>query len=116
MVDPNTVIDHATYEEPTKPSEGFRHVLLNGMVALEEGRADRCQGAQGRAAEPAHAESSDDARQSRTECLRPELDRNGSSLDVSFAVAQRPVIILRAAISRSWTGAPAPYGWRIGWA
>lgn len=39
VLDPATVIDHATYEEPALPSEGIGHVLVNGKVALSNGRA-----------------------------------------------------------------------------
>jgi N-acyl-D-amino-acid deacylase len=39
VFDPKTVIDHSTYEEPTLASDGFRYVLVNGQVALSEGRA-----------------------------------------------------------------------------
>ena len=38
IIDPNTVIDRATYESPALPSEGVRFVLVNGKVALENGR------------------------------------------------------------------------------
>ena len=31
VFDPNTIIDHATYENPALPSEGVRHVLVNGV-------------------------------------------------------------------------------------
>ena len=37
IIDPNTVIDRATYESPAMPSEGVRFVLVNGKVALENG-------------------------------------------------------------------------------
>ena len=39
IIDPNTVIDRATYESPALPSEGVRFVLVNGSVALENGAA-----------------------------------------------------------------------------
>jgi N-acyl-D-aspartate/D-glutamate deacylase len=39
VFDPLTVIDHSTYEEPALPSEGIRFVLVNGQVALADGRA-----------------------------------------------------------------------------
>jgi len=39
VFDPNTVIDRATYESPALPSEGIRHVLVNGKVALRDGTA-----------------------------------------------------------------------------
>ena len=37
VFDPQTVIDRATYEEPALPSEGVRHVLVNGGFALRDG-------------------------------------------------------------------------------
>ena len=38
IFDPTTVIDRATYEEPTLFSEGIRYVIVNGIVALSEGK------------------------------------------------------------------------------
>jgi hypothetical protein len=38
VFDSATIIDHATYEEPARLSEGVRHVLVNGRVALSDGR------------------------------------------------------------------------------
>ena len=37
IFDSATVIDRATYEAPTAPSEGLRFVLVNGRVALRDG-------------------------------------------------------------------------------
>jgi N-acyl-D-aspartate/D-glutamate deacylase len=37
VFDPRTVIDRATYEDPALPSEGIRHVLVNGGFALRDG-------------------------------------------------------------------------------
>ena len=37
VFDPNTIIDRATYEDPALPSEGVRHVVVNGRVALADG-------------------------------------------------------------------------------
>ena len=37
VFDPAAVIDRATYEEPALPSEGVRHVLVNGGFALRDG-------------------------------------------------------------------------------
>ncbi len=37
VFDPARVIDHATFEAPMEPSEGIRHVLVNGRVALRDG-------------------------------------------------------------------------------
>jgi N-acyl-D-amino-acid deacylase len=38
VFDPNTVIDHATYENPTLLSEGVRYVFVNGQIALRDGK------------------------------------------------------------------------------
>jgi N-acyl-D-amino-acid deacylase len=38
VFDPQRIIDHATYEEPMLPSEGVVHVLVNGVLALRDGR------------------------------------------------------------------------------
>ena len=37
VFDPQTVIDRATYENPALPSEGIRFVIVNGVMALEDG-------------------------------------------------------------------------------
>jgi len=39
VFDPRTIIDHATYEQPTLESEGVRYVLVNGRFALRDGKA-----------------------------------------------------------------------------
>ncbi len=39
VFDPATIIDHATYEQPTLQSDGMRHVLVNGRFALRAGKA-----------------------------------------------------------------------------
>jgi N-acyl-D-amino-acid deacylase len=44
VFDPATVIDHSTYKEPTKPSEGIRDVFVNGRLALRDGKATGAQG------------------------------------------------------------------------
>jgi hypothetical protein len=38
VFDPASVIDRATYEQPAMASEGIRHVLVNGAVALRDGK------------------------------------------------------------------------------
>ena len=38
VFDTATVIDHATYERPTLLSEGIRVVLVNGVIALRDGK------------------------------------------------------------------------------
>ena len=37
VFDPTTIIDHATYEDPALPSEGVKHVFVNGVLALKDG-------------------------------------------------------------------------------
>jgi dihydroorotase len=37
LFDPNGVIDHATYREPTLPPEGMSHVLVNGVPVVRNG-------------------------------------------------------------------------------
>ncbi len=39
VFDPATIIDRATYENPSVPSEGVRHLVVNGRVALADGVA-----------------------------------------------------------------------------
>ena len=38
VFDPAKVIDRSTYEDPTKMSEGFVHVLVNGVPVVREGQ------------------------------------------------------------------------------
>ena len=38
VFDPATVIDHATFAEPMLPSEGIRFVLVNGRLAVRDGK------------------------------------------------------------------------------
>jgi N-acyl-D-amino-acid deacylase len=44
VFDPATVIDHATFDEPTLPSSGIRHVLVNGTLALGNGKVTGARG------------------------------------------------------------------------
>jgi N-acyl-D-aspartate/D-glutamate deacylase len=37
VFDPATIVDHATFEEPTLRSDGIRHVLINGRFAMRDG-------------------------------------------------------------------------------
>ena len=39
VFDTATIIDHATFEQPGLKSEGVRHVVVNGVVALRDGQA-----------------------------------------------------------------------------
>lgn len=38
IFDPDTVLDRATFEKPTTPSDGIVHVIVSGDVVLENGR------------------------------------------------------------------------------
>jgi N-acyl-D-amino-acid deacylase len=44
IFDPTTIRDHATYQDPTLPSEGVRHVFVNGRHALSDGKPTGAQG------------------------------------------------------------------------
>ncbi len=37
VIDPSTVTDHATYADPTRPSEGIRHLLVGGIPVVLHG-------------------------------------------------------------------------------
>ena len=43
VFDPVTVVDHATYEDPTRMSDGIVHTLLNGQLAWRDGAATGIQ-------------------------------------------------------------------------
>ncbi len=38
LFDPKAIKDMSTYEDPKVPSRGIRYVLVNGEVALDEGK------------------------------------------------------------------------------
>jgi N-acyl-D-aspartate/D-glutamate deacylase len=38
VFDPRTVTDKATYEKPTELSVGMKYVIVNGVVAVDDGR------------------------------------------------------------------------------
>lgn len=44
VFDPKTVIDHSTFDHPGLLSEGVRYVLVNGRLALKDGKATGAQG------------------------------------------------------------------------
>src|SRR5262245_54577353 len=44
VFDPNTVIDHATYEDAGQLSEGIRHVVVNGRFVLRDAKVTGEQG------------------------------------------------------------------------
>jgi N-acyl-D-aspartate/D-glutamate deacylase len=38
VFDPKTIIDHATYQNPTQLSEGVKYVFVNGVLEYDNGR------------------------------------------------------------------------------
>lgn len=44
VFDPSKVVDHATFAQPTLESEGIRHVIVNGVVALRDGNVTGARG------------------------------------------------------------------------
>ncbi len=38
IFDPKTVLDLATFEKPTTPSDGIEHVIVGGEIIFENGR------------------------------------------------------------------------------
>jgi dihydroorotase len=38
VFDPARVTDRATYEQPTKPSEGFHYVFVNGVAVVQDSK------------------------------------------------------------------------------
>jgi N-acyl-D-amino-acid deacylase len=37
VFDPDTILDAATFEQPTRPAVGIHYVFVNGQMALEQG-------------------------------------------------------------------------------
>ncbi|GAG43603.1 unnamed protein product [marine sediment metagenome] len=46
LFDPATIADRATYEEPLRPAAGIECVVVNGKVALRDGRLSRTRSGQ----------------------------------------------------------------------
>lgn len=38
VFDPNTIVDHATYQSPRLPSTGMRFVIVNGVLLIDQGK------------------------------------------------------------------------------
>ncbi len=80
VFDPATVLDHATFAAPMRPSVGIRHVLVNGRPALRDGVLTGQ-----RAGRP--------LRRARFMPSRPALDREARPLSVRAVSAQGEVSI-----------------------
>lgn len=89
--DPQTVIDRATFDKPALPSEGIRFVLVNGALALRDGKPTGQQG--GRALRrsehmPTRPMSTGPAKvAAEAEMVSAEAGSEGS-LHASFALSQ----------------------------
>jgi N-acyl-D-aspartate/D-glutamate deacylase len=97
VFDPETVIDHATFENPTAPSTGIVHVLVNGRFALRDGSptgetAGRALVRTGRL--PSRAMSHDIARSVRAE---GEMRAGGTPTGVSVSIEIQQAAGARAA-------------------
>lgn len=91
VFDPRTVRDHATYEEPTKPSEGIRQVFVNGRQALRDGVPVGAQGGEvvlRRSYMPTRPMTPTDM--SRSVAGGGSVADGALRYDLSFAVSQQP--------------------------
>lgn len=95
VFDPAAVIDRATFEEPELPSEGIRHVVVNGVVALRDGKPTGQKG--GRAlrrtpvmpSRPMSPHTAARTLSARSELRTPEGDRWRLAVDVSQGASDR---------------------------
>ena len=89
LFDPAVVIDHATYEDPARPSDGIRHVIVNGRVALRDGKATGERG--GRAlVRTEHMPSRPlDVAAARRVTFNGTVDKARVTIDVSQAASAR---------------------------
>ncbi len=86
VFDPATIGDHATFESPTEPSVGIRHVFVNGRHALRDGVPTGEQGGQALLRGP-HEPS----RPMSTAIARKVSGRNEiSNVEVRIDLEQRP--------------------------
>lgn len=80
VFDPATVLDHATFAEPMRPSVGIRHVLVNGRLALRDGA-------------PTGQRAGRPLRRAPFMPSRPALDREARPVRVRAVSAQGEVAI-----------------------
>ena len=83
VFDAGAVIDHATYEKPTEPSEGIRFVVVNGRVALRDGEPTGVKA--GRTLRRTRAMSSRPMSVAASRELRTEADEAGRRIKVDLA-------------------------------
>jgi N-acyl-D-aspartate/D-glutamate deacylase len=38
IFNPDTIIDRATFRQPSTPSEGIKFVLVNGIIVVDQGK------------------------------------------------------------------------------
>jgi N-acyl-D-amino-acid deacylase len=92
VFDPLTVIDRATYEEPALASEGIRHVLVNGVPVLRDGKptAERPGRVLRRAHHmPSRALTLDRSRRLKVAGTVASMDGPTGSMQVSIDLSQR---------------------------
>ena len=83
VFDAAAVIDHATYEKPTELSEGIRVVLVNGRVALRDGKPTGIAG--GRTLRRTRAMPSRPMAVASSFALRAEAADSGRTISVDLA-------------------------------
>ena len=86
VFDPETVIDHSTYTDPTAPAEGILHVLVNGRWALRDGGATGAQAGRVLVRSPNLPARSMSLHNDRTVDLEGEITRTESDGLGSFQV------------------------------
>jgi N-acyl-D-amino-acid deacylase len=92
VFDPETVIDNATFEEPSLPSTGIEHVLVNGVFAWRDGALSGQRA--GRALRRPHAHPARPLDVARARAVSfggtviPDPDVGGAPFELSFQVQQ----------------------------
>jgi len=88
VFDPETVIDRATYAEPTLPSEGILHVMVNGAWAFKEGAATGEQAGRALRRGPNMPAREQGTAASRSVSFTHEVVEGGTNHLVLFELAQ----------------------------
>jgi N-acyl-D-amino-acid deacylase len=94
IFDPATIIDRSTYQQPALLSEGMRHVLVNGVVALADGQTTHAGGGKAirrRINMPSRPMSTHLHRRLSASAVLPDGGFGGARrVTVTVDVAQRP--------------------------